>query len=127
MKDRIIEIRNRAGENDKKMTQEEFGKRIGAARNTIANYETGNRTPSNAVITSICREFNVNENWLRTGEGEMFLPMDRETELAKLTVNLFKEESDSFKNRFISLLARMSDEEWALLENMVNKLAKEEN
>ena len=124
MKDRIIEIRNRAGENDKKMTQEEFGKRIGAARNTIANYETGNRTPSNAVITSICREFNVNENWLRTGEGEMFLPMDRETEIAKLTVNLFMEESDSFKNRFISLLARMTDEEWNLLESMVEKLAQ---
>lgn len=124
MKDRIIEIRNRAGENNKKMTQEEFGKRIGAARNTIANYETGNRTPSNAVITSICREFNVNENWLRTGEGEMFLPMDRETEIAKLTVNLFMEESDSFKNRFVSLLARMTDEEWNLLESMVEKLAQ---
>lgn len=59
-----------------KITQEEFGKRIGSARNTIANYETGNRIPSNAVILSICREFNVNETWLRTGEGEMFNQMD---------------------------------------------------
>ncbi|MBR5584182.1 MAG: helix-turn-helix transcriptional regulator, partial [Lachnospiraceae bacterium] len=48
----------------KDLTQDEFGKRIGSARNTIANYETGNRTPSNAVIVSICKEFNVNENWL---------------------------------------------------------------
>ena len=111
---------------EKKLTQDEFGKRIGSARNTIANYETGNRKPSNAVITSICREFNVNEEWLRTGEGEMFIPMDRETELAKLTVDLFMESSDSFKNRFISLLAKMSDDEWALLESMVEKLAKKE-
>lgn len=64
---RIKEIRESVGN-----TQEEFGKRIGSARNTIANYETGNRTPSNAVITSICREFSINEHWLRTGEGEMF-------------------------------------------------------
>ncbi len=110
----------------KELTQDEFGKKIGSARNTIANYENGNRSPSNAVITSICREFDINETWLRTGEGEMFLPMDRETELARLTVDLFMEESTSFKNRFISLLARMSEEEWDLLESMVEKLAKKE-
>ncbi len=62
MNTRIKEIRE-----IEKLTQEEFGKRIGSARNTIANYETGNRKPSNAVITSICREFNVNEDWLRYG------------------------------------------------------------
>ena len=110
----------------KDLTQDEFGKKIGSARNTIANYESGNRTPSNAVVNSICREFSVNEEWLRTGEGEMFLPMDRETELAKLTVDLLTEESDSFKSRFISMLAKMSDDEWGLLEKMVNELSKKE-
>lgn len=73
MNTRIKEVREK-----EKVTQEEFGKRIGSARNTIANYETGNRNPSNAVITSICREFNINEEWLRTGEGEMYkLPEDK--------------------------------------------------
>lgn len=63
------------------LTQETFGERIGSARNTIANYENGNRNPSNAVIKSICREFNVNEEWLRGGIGEMFiqLPLDQDT------------------------------------------------
>jgi transcriptional regulator with XRE-family HTH domain len=98
------------------MTQDEFGKRIGSARNTIANYETGNRVPSNAVITSICREFNVNETWLRTGEGEMFLPVERETDIARLTMQLLTEESDSFKNRLISALARLSEDEWEVIE-----------
>lgn len=51
------------------LTQTDFGKRIGVAGNTITNYESGNREPSNAVITLICKEFNVNEVWLRTGEG----------------------------------------------------------
>jgi transcriptional regulator with XRE-family HTH domain len=68
---RIKEIRE-----NEKLTQEEFGKRIGSARNTIANYETGNRKPSNAVITSICREFNINEDWLRNGTGEMRKEVD---------------------------------------------------
>lgn len=66
MNTRIKEVRKK-----EKLTQEEFGKRIGSARNTIANYETGNRKPSNAVITSICREFNINEDWLRYGKGIM--------------------------------------------------------
>ncbi len=66
MNTRIKEIREKTG-----LTQEEFGKKIGSARNTIANYETGNRKPSNAVINSICREFGIREEWLRNGTGEM--------------------------------------------------------
>lgn len=66
MNTRIKKIREH-----KNLTQEEFGKKIGSARNTIANYENGNRSPSNSVIKSICREYGVNENWLRTGKGEM--------------------------------------------------------
>lgn len=54
------------------LSQDEFGKRIGSARNTIANYELGRRNPSNAVILSICRTFHVNYYWLVDGEGEMF-------------------------------------------------------
>ncbi len=51
-------------------------KKIGSARNTIANYESGNRNPSDAIIKLICREFDVNEDWLRTGEGQMFKQPD---------------------------------------------------
>lgn len=64
MKDRIKMIRM-----DNNMTQTDFGKAIGVKGNTITNYESGIRNPSEAIIISICREFNVNENWLRTGEG----------------------------------------------------------
>lgn len=117
MNSRIKMIRTK---ND--MTQDEFGKRIGSARNTIANYENGNRVPSNAVITSICREFNVNETWLRSGEGEMFLPIERETDIARLTMQLLTEESDSFKNRLISALARLSEDEWEVIEKTFNSV-----
>jgi transcriptional regulator with XRE-family HTH domain len=69
MKDRLKKLRLNLG-----LTQTEFADRIGSAQNTITGYESGRRNPSNPVISSICKEFNVNEVWLRTGEGEMFLP-----------------------------------------------------
>ena len=68
MKDRIKLIRQNAG-----MTQQEFAKQIGVSRNTIATYETSVRIPLDAIVLSICREFNINETWLRTGEGSMYM------------------------------------------------------
>lgn len=56
------------------LTQQEFAARIGSVQNTITGYETGRRVPSNQVISLICKEFGANEDWLRTGEGEMFVP-----------------------------------------------------
>lgn len=54
------------------LTQEEFGNRLGIKRNTVATYESGRNEPIDAVISLICREFCVREEWLRTGDGEMF-------------------------------------------------------
>lgn len=56
------------------LTQQEFADKIGMKRNTVANYETDRNKPSNSVISLICKAFDVNEDWLRTGEGEMFGP-----------------------------------------------------
>ena len=58
------------------LTQEEFSKKIGIKRNTLANYEIGRNEPIDGIIFSICREFSVNEKWLRTGEGDMFLQLE---------------------------------------------------
>ena len=67
MKDRLKAIRNAL-----KLSQQEFADRIGLNRNTLAGYEIGKSVPMEPIILSICREFSVNEQWLRTGEGEMF-------------------------------------------------------
>ena len=67
MKDRIKTLRKALH-----LNQSDFGAKVGVKGNTIGNYEIGLRNPSDAVIFSICREFDVNEQWLRTGEGEMF-------------------------------------------------------
>lgn len=106
-----------------KMTQDDFSSRIGLSRNFIAQIETGAKTPSDRTVNDICREFNVNEEWLRTGKGEMFIDFSREMEIAKFTKNLLLEETDSFKNRLISALARLSVEEWEVLEKIARNLA----
>lgn len=56
------------------LTQQKFGERIGIKGNTVAQYELGRNEPIDAVLSLICREFGVNEEWLRTGEGEIFKP-----------------------------------------------------
>lgn len=71
MNERIKELRKALG-----LTQQELADRIGFKQNTIAQYEIGRNTPINSVVSLICREFNVSENWLRNGSGNMFLPED---------------------------------------------------
>ncbi|WP_167955070.1 helix-turn-helix domain-containing protein [Anaerosporobacter faecicola] len=62
------------------MTQQEFAERIGVKRNTIAQYEIGRNEPIDSIFSLICREFNVNPEWLRNGEGEMFIVLPEEDE-----------------------------------------------
>lgn len=104
------------------MTQQEFADRLGVKRNTVATYESGKSNPSDAAVALICREYNINEEWLRTGTGEMFLPTNRNLDIARLTKQLLDEESDSFKNRFVSMLANLSEEEWGFLERKAKEL-----
>lgn len=120
MENRIKELRKKL-----KLTQTEFGNRIGVKGNTITGYETGIRSPSEAVIVSICREFNVSENWLRTGEGEMFIQMTRDEEIAAFMGDVMAGESDNFRRRFIAMLSRLNADQWELLEQMVNEMSNE--
>ena len=64
---RILNLRK-----EMRLNQSDFGKRIGVTSSAICNYENGSRSVGEQVILAICREFNVSEEWLRTGEGEMF-------------------------------------------------------
>lgn len=79
----------------------------------------------NPVITAICREFNVNESWLRTGEGQIFSPVSRDEEIAAFMGDVMRGETPDFRRRFISVLARLDVSEWELLEKMALKLAEE--
>lgn len=122
MKDRIKKIRKELD-----LTQQKFADRIGVKQNTVAQYEMGRNVPIDSVISLICREFDVNEEWLRTGTGEMFIPLDRRSSIAKLTKQLLDEEEDSFKNRLISVLANLTEDQWETLAEIAEKLTKEKD
>lgn len=122
MKDRIRELRKVLN-----LTQEELGKRLGIKRNTIATYESGRNEPIDAVISLICREFNVNEEWLRNGTGEMFIEQTPYEEIAAFVGNLLKDEEDSFKRRLISGLAALDDTGWEVLEKFLDSIQKKKD
>jgi len=122
MKDRIKKIRKELD-----LTQQEFADRLGTARNNIAGYETGKRQPSDAVISLICVKFNVNENWLREGTGEMFIKQTRDEQIASFIGRIQMDEGDSFKKRLISVLANLTEEQWELLADMAKQLVKEKD
>lgn len=104
------------------LTQQEFADKIGIKRNSFANYETGRNTPIDAIIVSICKEFNVNENWLRTGEGDMFIELSYSDEIAQFVGQLMTEEDDSFKKRLISGLATLDENGWKVLEDFLDSI-----
>lgn len=104
------------------MTQQEFADSIGIKRSTMATYEAGRNIPIDAVVSLICREFNVNEKWLRTGEGEMFIELSRSDEIAQFVGQLMTEEDDSFKKRLVSGLAALDDNGWKVLESFLDSI-----
>lgn len=104
------------------LTQQEFADSIGIKRSTMATYEAGRNIPIDAVVSLICREFNVNEKWLRTGEGDMFIELSRSDEIAQFVGQLMTEEDDSFKKRLVSGLAALDDNGWKVLENFLDSI-----
>lgn len=119
---RVRELRKESG-----LTLEKFGKHLGVGKTAISKIENGENNLTDQMILAICREYNVDEKWLRTGEGEMFKKLNRQQELAQLTATLFKEEEDSFKSRLIMALAQLNEEEWELLEKISDKIAKKKD
>lgn len=120
MKDRIKKIRKELD-----LTQQEFADRIGIARGNIAAYEVGKNAPSDSVISLICREFSVNENWLRTGEGDMFMELSRDEQIEEFIGNLLQGEEDSFKRRLISSgLTALDENGWKVLEDFLDSIQK---
>ena len=87
LKDRIKMLRKELN-----LTQQKFADTLGMKQNTIASYEIGRVTPSDPTIVHICKEWNVNETWLRTGEGKMFIEIPEEDIYSRAAASVFKEE-----------------------------------
>ena len=108
------------------LTLEKFGERIGLKKSAMSSIESGRNSLTEQTIISICdKNWNgktVNEEWLRNGTGEMFKALDREEEIARMVEQLFFQESDSFKYRFIKALCNMDDKGWDVLENVIRDM-----
>ena len=119
MNERIKEIRNTLG-----FTQQEFADKIKVKRNTVATYEMGRSVPSDSAIALICSVFNVNEEWLRNGTGEMFIQKTKDEEISEMLADVQKLEDDEFKHRLISALAQLDENGWDCLEKLIDSIAK---
>lgn len=119
--ERVKELRKQVN-----LTQQAFADGLNLKRNTVGSYEVNVVEPSDRTISDICREFNVNETWLRTGEGEMFNQITRSEKITSFLTEITEDEGDDFKRRFVEMLAELEPEDWKLLERMAEKLQKKE-
>lgn len=107
------------------LTLEKFGKSLGVGKTAISKIENGENNLTDQMLISICREYNVSEEWLRDGTGEMFIPVTRDEEIEIFIGNVLKDEPDNFKKRLISVLAKLSEHEWEVLEEKARWLVQE--
>lgn len=121
MNERVKQLREALG-----LSQEALGARVGVTRGSISRLESGTNNVTPAMIISLCREFNVNEEWLRNGTGEMFNTLSQDEELAYIVGQALPQADDFVKNTFIAL-GRLSQEftaeEWQVVKKFVDALA----
>lgn len=116
LKDRIKKIRKGMG-----LTQKEFAERLGIKQNTVAAYEMGRIGISDAIIISICREFNINEQWLRTGKGEMKRKVSEEKRYTLNLANLGKTDNETII-RWVNAIAETNPEVLKEIERFMKKI-----
>ena len=111
------------------LTKTAFGKRLNVSQQHISNIALGAKSPSVRTISDICREFNINEVWLRTGEGDPVARLEREDEIASWIGKVLAG-NDDFKKDFVAVLSRLDENAWAVLaqisEQMVEQRRKRE-
>ena len=111
--ERVKEIRKSLS-----LTLEEFGEKVGVQRSAVSKIERGDRGLTDQMIKSICREFNVNYDYLMYGEGEMFsnLPQTVLDELCR------QYDMDDFDKQLIALYLEMAEDERGLLKRKIREL-----
>ena len=98
------------------LTLEKFGEPLGVKHNTVSQLENGKNKLTDQMILSICRTYNVNEEWLRTGKGSVFNDISRFTKISEWVGLVMSEYPATFKSRFINMLYNLDESEWIALE-----------
>lgn len=122
MKDRIKAIRKKVG-----LNQAAFGAKCGVSLSAVQKWESGENTVSDAVIMLMCQKFGINEEWLRTGHGEMTAPESRGQELSRYMKEILFDSPDSFRAAFVTTLLKFDPNgpEWAVIERIFDKTIAE--
>lgn len=118
--ERIKQLRKALG-----LTQTEFGARVGLSRDAMANIETGRVEPKTLAINMICAEYNVREEWLRNGAGDMFRVMDACDHLAELAGRVLGENGDDLIDRLCAVLADLTPDEKDFIYRIACRLVSE--
>ena len=105
------------------LTLEKFGAPLGVQRSALSMIENDKSGIGDRTILLICREYGVSEEWLRDGEGEMFVPVTRNENIARFAGELMKEETPEFRRQIVEILADLNDEQWDALADFAEKLA----
>ena len=116
---RILEIRESLN-----MTQTEFGKSVGVSRGVISNIDLGivDASTKPLLLEQIAKIHKVDPYWLETGEGDMFMPQTKDDAIMEFLQNVLSEDDESFRRRFVEMLASLDDDGWLLLEKMLDTL-----
>lgn len=113
---------------DLSMSRRVFGEKLGVSESVIVNIEYDRlKRPDQkeSLYKLICKEFNVNEEWLRTGNGEMFVPLTRNQLITDFATDLIMEDN-TFKKRLVEALANLDESEWEVLEKLAESLIKKD-
>lgn len=121
--ERIKQLRQILSKDGEKMTLEKFGERIGLKKNSLSQIENGINSLTDQMAKAIAREFGVREEWLRTGDGDPFVQKSRSEQIRSF-VDEIEGLQDSFKRRFVAILAELNEQEWEILEKAVRIFAE---
>lgn len=108
------------------ISQTEFAAKLGWGRGVIKNIEELRTETRPEFINLLCKTYNVSEEWLRTGEGEMFVKKSRSEEIADFVGKSLADDSDGFKSQLISILAQLDTDGWKALEKVSESLLEAE-
>ena len=102
----------------------EFANALNLSGAMISKLCSGDAAPSDRTISDICRIFNVNEVWLRTGIGEPFIQLSREDEIAAILGSAIAG-GTAARDRLIRALARLPDDAFPTIEAAILAAAEE--
>lgn len=106
------------------LTKTAFAERVKVSQQHISRLAKDG-TPSDRTILDICREFDVSERWLRTGEGEMFVQLSREEEITKFAMEIIRDPGSEFQRQLLTTMARLEPAQWKLMEQMLDQLLQQ--